>query len=192
MNKEIEIEFKNLLTEEEYNKIYKFYNLDNVAEIQNFNYYYETKNEDFRKNNCALRVRHTNNKKEMTLKIQGAKQNIEINVPLEAEVICNEMSFENLPEEIKKALVELNICTHMSLTQKIETSRREFKVGDNLLVLDKTYFLDGTTDYELEFEVTDYKLGLAEFNTILEKLEIKKREALPKIARATLYTAKQQ
>ena len=81
--REIEIEFKNLLTEEEYKKLYAAFNLANKEQIINKNFYYDDANESFKKANSALRIRYTNNKTEMTLKIKGSTQNIEINVPLD-------------------------------------------------------------------------------------------------------------
>lgn len=42
MSQEIEIEFKNLLTEAEYNRIYQFLPFESVELMEQTNYYFET------------------------------------------------------------------------------------------------------------------------------------------------------
>ena len=77
------------------------------------------------------------------------------------------------------------------LTQKIETIRYELPYKSGLLVVDKTTFLNDIVDYELEFEVKDYNIGLEEFKTLLSEFNIEERKAKPKIARAMEYSKKQ-
>ena len=78
----------------------------------------------------------------MTLKIKGATQNIEINVPLDESFPKEPTVLPTLPNEIMSELEKLNlkIKTPM-LIQKIGTQRYEVKTQDGLLVLDKTTFL---------------------------------------------------
>ena len=73
--REIEIEFKNLLTKDQYDALYKKYNLSNSEEIINKNFYYDDADESFKNIRAALRIRYTNKKTEMTLKIKGETQN---------------------------------------------------------------------------------------------------------------------
>ena len=68
--REIEIEFKNLLSEEQYLTLFKKYDLKNSEEIVNKNFYYDDADESFKKIGAALRIRYTNKKIEMTLKIK--------------------------------------------------------------------------------------------------------------------------
>ena len=63
---EKEIEFKSLLTKEEYQKIYKYFNLKEEKNIINENYYYDDKKNTLKNNNIALRIRKNGNKKEIT------------------------------------------------------------------------------------------------------------------------------
>ena len=74
--REIEIEFKNLLTENQYDALYEKYDLSNSEEIINKNFYYDDADESFKKIGAALRIRYTNKKTEMTLKIKGETQNV--------------------------------------------------------------------------------------------------------------------
>ena len=55
--REIEIEFKNLLTENQYDALYEKYNLSNSEEIINKNFYYDDADESFKNIGAALRIR---------------------------------------------------------------------------------------------------------------------------------------
>ena len=180
--REIEIEFKNLLTEEEYKKLYAAFNLANKEQIINKNFYYDDANESFKKANSALRIRYTNNKTEMTLKIK---------VPLDDSFPKEPTVLPTLPNEIMSELERLNlkIKTPM-LIQKIETQRYEVKTQDGLLVLDKTTFLKDIVDYELEFEATSFEKGKIAFENLLTEFNITNKPAKPKIARAMEYNTR--
>ena len=187
--REIEIEFKNLLTENQYDALYEKYNLSNSEEIINKNFYYDDADESFKKIGAALRIRYTNKKTEMTLKIKGETQNVEINVPLDERYPKEPTVLPILPNEIISELERMNvkIKTPM-LIQKIETLRHEVPLENGLLVLDKTTFINDIVDYELEFETKDYETGLAAFEKLLEENNIDKSPAKPKIARAVKYS----
>lgn len=187
--REIEIEFKNLLTENQYDALYEKYDLSNSEEIINKNFYYDDTDESFKKIGAALRIRYTNKKTEMTLKIKGETQNVEINVPLDERYPKEPTVLPILPNEILAELERMNvkIKTPM-LIQKIETLRHEVTLEEGLLVLDKTTFINDIVDYELEFETKDYESGLAAFEKLLEENNIDKSPAKPKIARAVEYS----
>mgnify|MGYP000922034674 FL=1 len=187
--REIEIEFKNLLSEEQYLTLFKKYDLKNSKEIINKNFYYDDADEIFKKIGAALRIRYTNNKTEMTLKIKGKTQNVEINIPLDEKYPKEPTVLPVLPNEIITELESMNvkIKTPM-LIQKIETLRHEVTLNENLLVLDKTTFINDVVDYELEFETKDYEVGLVAFEKLLEENHIAKNPAKPKIARAVEYS----
>ena len=190
--REIEIEFKNLLTEDQYDALYEKYDLSNSEEIINKNSYYDDADESFKKIGAALRIRYTNKKTEMTLKIKGETQNVEINVPLDERYPKEPTVLSILPNEIIAELERMNvkIKTPM-LIQKIETLRHEVTLEEGLLVLDKTTFIYDIVDYELEFETKNYESGLAAFEKLLEENNIDKSPAKPKIARAVEYSKQQ-
>ena len=52
--REIEIEFKNLLTKEQYTSLFEKYALKNSEEIINKNFYYDDADESFKKIGAAL------------------------------------------------------------------------------------------------------------------------------------------
>lgn len=186
--REREIEFKNLLSEIEYQYIFKQYELDKVETINNYNYYYDY-NDQLKHANAVLRIRQTNKKCELTLKAIKNNYNLEINIPINREKIPKEINFSSLHKDIQDELLKIGVTsTNFELFQKTETLRKEKTIDLGLLVLDKTTFINNITDYELEFEVKNYEKGKIEFNNILKNLNIKKRKALPKIARAELYS----
>ena len=187
--REIEIEFKNLLSKNQYEALYEKYNLSNFKEIINKNFYYDDADESFKKIGAALRIRYTNKKTEMTLKIKGETQNVEINVTIDERYPKEPTVLLILPNEIISELERMNvkIKTPM-LIQKIETLRHEVTLEDGLLVLDKTTFINDIVDYELEFETKDYESGLAAFEKLLEENNIDKNPAKSKIARAVEYS----
>ena len=122
--REIEIEFKNLLTEDEYNNLYTSLKLEDKPQIINKNFYYDDANESLKKANSALRIRYTNNKDEMTLKIKGSKQNVEINIPLDESFPKEPTVLPIVPNEIIAELKNINVQIKTPiLTQKIETIR---------------------------------------------------------------------
>lgn len=189
--REIEIEFKNLLTKEDYEKLFITFNLSEKEAIINKNFYYDDANESFKKANSALRIRYTNKKTEMTLKIKGEKQNVEINIPLDESFPKEPSVLPTLPNEIMSELERLNIKIKTPLlTQKIETLRHEIEVEGGLLVLDKTTFLGDVVDYELEFEAKNYEEGKEAFEKLLTTFNITPQPAKPKIARAMEYSKK--
>ena len=187
--REIEIEFKNLLTKDQYASLFEKYDLKNSEEIINKNFYYDDADESFKKIGAALRIRYTNKKTEMTLKVKGNTQNVEINVPLDERYPKEPTVLPILPNEIIAELERMNvkIKTPM-LIQKIETLRHEITLDEGLLVLDETTFINDVVDYELEFETKDYETGLIAFEKLLEKNNIDKNPAKPKIARAVEYS----
>ena len=185
--REKEIEFKNLLSQNDYEKLYNSLNLDQEQTIINKNYYYDH-NDILKNNNMALRIRDFNKKREITLKIKGKYENIEINIPLPLEATIEQYNFENLPEDIQLELKKHNIVPkNFYLLQYIETTRKEKDTYEGLLVLDKTTFRNNIVDYELEFEVTDYEKGKENFEKLLNDFNIPFQPAKPKIARAVSY-----
>lgn len=190
--KTVEIEFKNLLTKVEYEKIFDTLNLETAPTIHNANYYYDDALESLKLANAALRIRHTNTKSEMTLKIKKEKGNIEINIPLEATGYNEKPNvLPILPLPIMDELSSLGVSLKTPLLfQEISTERKEINYKNGLLVVDKTTFANNVVDYELEFEVADFNQGREDFDSILKQFDIPRRASKPKIARAVEYSKK--
>ncbi|AME08864.1 MULTISPECIES: CYTH domain-containing protein [Gemella] len=187
--REKEIEFKNLLTEDEYQRLFTAFNLGEINTIINKNYYYDDNEKTLKKFGAALRLRFSGRKNEITLKTRKLKGNIEINVPIDNKLYPNAPQvLSSLPEVIMAELKAMNVNIKTPLLfQKITTIRKELRLSQGLLVLDKTIFLNDVVDYELEFEVSDYNDGKLAFEKILREFNIIKRSTKPKIARAEEY-----
>ena len=188
MNQNLEIEFKNLLNKEDYDKIYQSEFSDKKQQkITQTNHYFDTKNQDLKKIKSALRIRKTNTFKELTLKSPSQGFLLETNVSLSN----NEYSEILKAKQIKLSsyVSDLNIedileDTIYYLFNSFKTERYEKQIEDHLIVLDQTTFQNGQMDYELEVESTDAETGREFFENFLDENEIPLRPASPKIARA--------
>ena len=68
MSQSIEIEFKNLLSIEEFNKMISYFQLSDDDFFRQINHYFDTKDFALKNLGCALRIREKKEYFEMTLK----------------------------------------------------------------------------------------------------------------------------
>ena len=68
----LEIEFKNMLTETEYDRLIQTFNIQEEQIWLQKNVYFDTKSHDLKQKGAALRIRVKNNTYELTL-IDGSK-----------------------------------------------------------------------------------------------------------------------
>lgn len=178
-----EIEFKQLLSQSQYQSIYNKY----FPEMQPFsqtNYYIDTEQFDLRSHKSALRIRVKDDYYEMTLKVPAEVGLMEYNfethvIPeLNKELVANDLPLEII-EQLNKMNVDVN---QLVILGALTTSRLEKEVQGNLLVLDKSDYLN-YQDYELEYEVEDYDDGLIQFKMILEAFDIKHETPENKVQR---------
>ncbi|CCI60309.1 CYTH domain-containing protein [Staphylococcus equorum] len=178
-----EIEFKQLLSQSQYQSIYNKY----FPEMQPFsqtNYYIDTEQFDLRSHKSALRIRVKDDYYEMTLKVPAEVGLMEYNfethvIPeLNKELVANDLPLE-ITEQLNKMNVDVN---QLVILGALTTSRLEKEVQGNLLVLDKSDYLN-YQDYELEYEVEDYDDGLIQFKMILEAFDIKHETPENKVQR---------
>lgn len=178
-----EIEFKQLLSQSQYQSIYNKY----FPEMQPFsqtNYYIDTEQFDLRSHKSALRIRVKDDYYEMTLKVPAEVGLMEYNfethvIPeLNKELVANDLPLE-ITEQLNKMNVDVN---QLVILGALTTSRLEKAIQGNLLVLDKSDYLN-YQDYELEYEVEDYDDGLIQFKMILEAFDIKHETPENKVQR---------
>ncbi|QMT16481.1 CYTH domain-containing protein [Planococcus maritimus] len=181
MTKELEIEFKNMLTKEEYNLL--------LAELQEVpisqtNHYFDTPDYQLRDQKAALRLRSIGNRFECTLKTPAASGNYETTDVLseeQASAILDHKQFDT--PEVAAELERLGVSrSDLSLIGSLTTHRVEVEYKGGLLVLDHSEYL-GLEDYELEYEVTDEAAGKHSFMALLEEKQIPVRPSDKKIAR---------
>lgn len=195
MKQELEIEFKNMLTHEEYQELLQseFLNQENPEKITQINYYFDTKDSDLKKQGAALRIRISSSIMELTLKSPSDDFLMETNISLDKETassILNKKELSLSADIFSNEKVDLKDIPKdriFHLFNSMTTERFEKDEDIHLLVLDKTTYQNGEIDYELEVESQDRKKGKEFFHSFLEKHSVPSRPAHPKIARAEYY-----
>ncbi|MBB6453058.1 uncharacterized protein YjbK [Salirhabdus euzebyi] len=184
MSQEIEIEFKNLLTQDEYRKLLRLFELDESQATKQINYYFETDSFHLKEHGTALRVREKAGQYVFTLKQPHEKGLLETNEPLSKEAFhkCQQGDIK-LPYSIEKQLKALSVpISHLKYKGSLTTLRIEKEWQKCLLVLDHSFYHQ-TEDYELELEAKDYEYGLRLFEQLLREHNIEKRKTENKIER---------
>lgn len=180
---EIEIEFKNLLTEKEYEMLLHAYPFPKKGTWQT-NYYFETEDLNMSKKGAALRIREKNGTFRLTLKEphpDGLLETHDVLSPEEARSFLDNKIIKkpNTAHQLEKLGINPFSLRYFG---KLSTERRELKTRDCLLVLDYSQY-NGLEDYELELEAPDIETGKAVFNEILAACGIEQRTTPNKIRR---------
>ena len=181
MKKQPEIEFKSLLTKDEYLRLMEKFK-GNRTNVQT-NHYFDTARFSLKAIDASLRVREREDF-EMTLKVKKGYSLIENTIPVTKEEF----------EEIKKTGVVTNpemasVLSPLIGSQKVEnflslqTYRMYLPYGNGILFIDKSKYL-GFVDYELEYEAKSYHQGKQEFIELINALQIQYKNSDKKIARA--------
>lgn len=184
MTKELEIEFKNMLTKEEYTRLLKNYSDFHDGPITQHNHYFDTADFQLKQQLSALRIRHKNNRFECTLKIPAPVGHYEITDQLtkeQAHRMLESQSFE--AAEVAEALLKLDVLpAKLKSIGTLTTHRVEVDYLQGLLVLDHSEY-NGQEDFELEYEVSDATTGQENFLNFLQQQDIQECPADKKIAR---------
>ncbi|MGX7030556.1 CYTH domain-containing protein [Vagococcus zengguangii] len=188
MPEQIEIEFKNLLSENEYHELFNAFKMEEIAPIVQENIYLDTPDFQLKKHHAALRVRvKANNNGEITLKTPLPQGLLETNIPLTPSEVISFMETHVLPikDELETKLTALDISQpDVHVFASLKTKRLEKKLSsDILLVLDESWY-HGQHDYELEVEASSYDSGKQFFESLLQNHHIQTRPTPNKIQRA--------
>lgn len=195
MAKELEIEYKNLLTKLEYQNLLEITNLTKENIHEQTNIYFDTKNRILKEKRQGLRIRLLPLKIEFTLKVPQKNSYTYLEITDILNVFDLDKSLEEQIDlsksEVLNYLANENIfVTDLKEIGSLTTKRAEKKLDQNtLLVLDESYYY-GVTDYELEMEVLDSTIGQKTFENFLAENNIPVRPAKKKIAR--MFERKQQ
>ncbi|WP_233494512.1 CYTH domain-containing protein [Exiguobacterium sp. RIT594] len=182
MRQEMEIEFKNLLNEKDYTKLMERYNTSGSS-VWQANDYFDTPTFELRSHGAALRIREKKTGLILTLKEPQDDGLLETHVSLSEQEAEDLFQYGLIhSSEMNQQLEKFELTTSLEHLGRLETERFEKQLESGLLVLDKSTYL-GTTDYELEFEVTDYAAGKRAFEELLQTNEIPLRETKNKIVR---------
>ncbi|MER2122675.1 MAG: CYTH domain-containing protein [Exiguobacterium indicum] len=182
IRQELEIEFKNLLSEQEYLSLFTHY-ASAKQPIWQANDYFDTPDFELRKKGAALRIREKKQGLILTLKQPHEEGLLETHVTLsstEAEDLFKYGLIHS--EEMNEQLKSFDLQGSLEHLGRLETERIETVLPEGLLVLDKSRYL-GHTDYELEFEVSNFEQGQKDFERILSEHDIPQRKTKNKIVR---------
>ena len=185
MAQELEIEFKNVLTKEQYeNLLTKFQVTDEII-VRQTNHYFDTKDFHLKERFSGLRIRETKNRIVCTLKERTAT-----NIHLETtDVITKEQADLMLSgtgffaDSVKTKLLQLEVpVEQLRVFGTLTTDRVELSYKGGTIVFDHSFYLN-CDDYEVEYESDEEKLGQEIFEQFLKENNIQKLVADKKIAR---------
>jgi uncharacterized protein YjbK len=184
MSQEIEIEFKNLLTNEEFLKIKAAFHIEDNEFILQENHYFDTPQFSLKELGAALRIRKKQEKFVMTLKEPAKIGLLETHQTI-TENAASEIikTGKLLKGQIVDRLLALGINANtITYFGTLSTLRAEKRHRNGLLVLDHSCYLT-VEDFELEYEVQDEATGKMEFQELLNNLDIPIRHSKNKIRR---------
>jgi len=183
-NQNIEIEFKNMLTKEEYELLLPHFQVSEEDLFEQENHYFDTSNFALKANHSALRIRKKEAEYELTLKQPHPDGLLETNKILSKTESDDIFSTGRISDEqISSLLRNMNIDpTSIIYFGSLRTIRAEKKIGNGLLVLDHSFYLK-KEDYELEYEVSNREEGKIYFQELLATLKIPVRKTKNKVRR---------
>ncbi|EOI6974018.1 CYTH domain-containing protein [Listeria monocytogenes] len=184
MVKELEIEFRNLLTKEEYDTLIESFHVKEDDFFEQTNYYLDTTNFDLKERHSALRIRQLENQYQLTLKTPEARGLMETTQILGKDQASAIIAGANIPVgPVRDTLKELGINhENLQVFGSLKTIRAEKDYKKGLLVFDKNFY-GSISDFDLEYEVADYDKGKEIFDKLLKEYQITNQPAENKVAR---------
>ena len=188
MSENLEIEFKTLLSIEEFSRVIDYFQFKEEQFFTQINYYFDSADFQLRKRRLGLRVRVLSDNAEITLKIPEKVGLLEINDTLsvdEAKAIVESAILPTIGNVYNK-LNQLGIDqSDLRLIGSLTTKRAEIKLPQGLLALDESWYNE-QHDFELELEVDDAFNGKRDFLALLDSLAIKESPSPNKVQRMML------
>lgn len=185
MQLEKEIEFKNLLTKQEFELLVSFFQISRKDFHSQTNYYFDTEDQFFKNNGTGFRLRVLKDRNELTLKKPLVEHVMEENTVTvsnqERDIIIKETSFPSIP-----LLTQFNLVSPLICIGKLQTNRVQVPFENGQLFLDHSIY-GQTEDFEVEYESSDVKDGKKVFQNLLDSHNIPIRHTEKKIARLVNY-----
>lgn len=188
MSESIEIEFKSLLTQDEYQRLLNHYFPPSAPSIIQTNVYFDTPDFQLKKMQMGLRIRQLATRAELTLKSplttgDGLLETTDHMSVKEAEQLIEKRAILNDKSVAKKLMAAGIDSQTLVIHGQLTTKRFECQLTPStLLVLDESWY-HGKHDFELEMEVTNAQDGEAFFVNFLKENEIEYKIAKNKIVR---------
>ncbi|MEI4831429.1 CYTH domain-containing protein [Bacillus sp. FJAT-53711] len=182
MQQEIEIEFKNMVTKEEFHSLCHAFSITTFA--KQVNHYFETPTFSLKNAGSALRIRCKNNTYTLTLKQPAEIGLLETHQTLTEEEANIMMETNKLIKgAVSKQLETLQIpVSSLQYMGSLTTKRAETTFEGGILVFDHSFYYEHD-DYELEYEVSDEQTGQAAFASLLKEHNIPIRHTKNKVQR---------
>lgn len=186
MVKNIEIENKFLVSKASFYKLMKHFSKNSSHLIKQTNYYLDTdKMELFKKHNGALRIRRIADKFEMTIKQKVGNKSLETTIKVTGDDLRRLSKGSSKIKGIYQLLSNYDIdAAKLKLVAKLITYRLKLKYMGGEIFFDKNVY-NVTTDYEIEYESTNYQVGNNKLLKLFKQLEITDyTPSRPKVRRA--------
>lgn len=188
MTQEIEIEFKNMVTEEEFQTLCNAFSISGFT--KQVNHYFETPDFSLKAAGSALRIRHKNETYTLTLKQPAEIGLLETHQSLtaqEAQTIMetNKLLTGSVADQLHALQIPVSDLVYMG---SLTTERAEIIFKGGTLVFDHSFYYNHD-DYELEYEVQDEATGKEAFLALLNQYHIPIRKTKNKVQR--FFLAKQ-
>lgn len=168
----LEIEFKQLLNEQQFYQILEDYSAYHQKTYYQTNYYLT--HPILERKKMSLRVRQKNDYYELTLKQPQKIGLLETNIDISQNQFNRIMQGEFLDNEIFENLQRMDV-TYLESDLYLTTRRCDIILPEGLLSIDENEYM-GKIDYELELEVDQYDKGARFFKKLLEKYDIEYQE----------------
>lgn len=169
-----EIEFKTMLTEQEYTHLLSSYSFTSYTQ---FNDYLDTATGSFSKQKKGLRIRTKNGQYEVTVKTPTTELET-----LEQNWSLSKKQYEEFKQTGDLSYLHEQFSEPLQSIGSMETLRHEMPYKSGVIMVDFSKFLH-THDYELEFEVPVIQDGEREFHAFLQEHSIPYRPAKKKLVR---------
>lgn len=188
MKQELEIEFKNLVSEQEFTSLTQAFAITNFHEQTNT--YFDTATGKLKSLGGALRIRQKAELCECTLKLpnpDGAGL-FEFTQQLPHKPVS--LALLNQAEQVLTYLQQYDIWSHeLKMLTSLTTKRCEIPYRGGILVFDESFY-NTQHDFEIEFEYPSFIEGQNIFQELLTTYNIPFRETPSKIKRAMASFAK--
>ncbi|MDI3409597.1 CYTH domain-containing protein [Bacillus sonorensis] len=181
MSQELEIEFKNMLTKEEFEQISTYYQFTSEQFVTQQNHYFDTKEFSLKEKGAALRIRQKQDVHVLTLKEPSARR-LDGNPPKAALPAGSRTILHSNRTRVRPFERSRHRTWEPRIFRYACNRPRRKKRPEGLIVLDRSRYLK-VEDYEIEFEVADYEQGKLDFAKLLKSFGIPKRDTKNKIVR---------
>lgn len=177
-NENLEIEFKCLIDENQYNNLIKKYT-PSITPKRQINYYFDDENESLRNRKTVLRIRQKNTQYKLT-----KKETLVDNTIAESHVFLTEKDAKEMIESGFDGNI-IGINAYVKCICNLTTDRIMIEYDDGKLFFDKSFYVD-VTDFEIEFEGKSVEHAKRVFEKFLNENSITPNTPKSKFVRAYL------